>query len=71
MNNEIIKIREKKMGFWRIEEMLKVAEYLPFEESTQEIIELQCLLLVKMRCSCFEFFLRHIISPKRMGFFNC
>ena len=49
--------------------MLKVAEYLPFEESTLETIELQCFLLVKMRCSCFEFFLRHIISPKRKGFF--
>ena len=49
--------------------MLKVAEYLPFKESTLETIELQCFLLVKMRCSCFEFFLRHIVSPKRKVFF--
>lgn len=50
----IFKIR-KKMGFWRTEEMLKVA-YVPFDMgSTQETInrEMQSLWLVKMRFFCF------------------
>ena len=49
--------------------MVKAAEYLPFEESTLETIELQCFLLEEMRCSCFELFLRHIISPKGKSVF--